>query len=359
MRQSKQVYSKVKRKRARRISRPAASRRRSKRGFSASSELRTAYRAGMYDAKRLRSSGFPIVPSDSLKQQMNESWTHRCGQRRMSTVKMIADSSHYSEGFMAELNLPSQSWLPVAKHKSAAAVVLSGEGLNIAAIQELRRLPLEEVIVVLEAAGENPFTDIRRLPGVTIIHMAESLGQDVGRAIGLKLTKAETILFTNGSVVIPAERLAPFLAAVDSSADIALADTSGSLGLFSEWDDITRVKAFINWSFGRRDLLANSAADLPQAWSRKAIQIVGAESLAVPPVAHQSAIAHKLTIATCFVQKAGVGRKPMGPFKDTVTERLIIGDHIEALTAAIEQQGSRLSFLDRSRNRIAGRGGTP
>ena len=59
MRQSKQVYSKVKRKRARRISRPAASRRRSKRGFSASSELRTAYRAGMYDAKRLRSSGFP------------------------------------------------------------------------------------------------------------------------------------------------------------------------------------------------------------------------------------------------------------------------------------------------------------
>ena len=261
----------------------------------------------MYDAKRLRSSGFPIVPSDSLKQQMNESWTHRCGQRRMSIVKMIADSSHYSEGFMAELNLPSQSWLPVAKHKSAAAVVLSGEGLNIAAIQELRRLPLEEVIVVLEAAGENPFTDIRRLPGVTIIHMAESLGQDVGRALGLKLTKAETILFTNGSVVIPAERLAPFLAAVDSSADIALADTSGSLGLFSEWDDITRVKAFINWSFGRRDLLANSAADLPQAWSRKAIQLVGAESLAVPPVAHQSAIAHKLTIANCFVQKADTG----------------------------------------------------
>ena len=40
---------------------------------------------------------------------------------------------------MAELNLPSQSWLPVAKHKSAAAVVLSGEGLNIAAIQELRQ----------------------------------------------------------------------------------------------------------------------------------------------------------------------------------------------------------------------------
>ena len=314
MRRSKQVHSKIKRKRPGHISRPAVSRRRSKRGFSAASELRTAYRLGMHDAKRLRSSGFPIELSESLKQQMNESWTHRCGQRRSLTVKMIADSSHYAEGFMAELSLPSQSWLPVPKHQSAAAVVLSNEGLNIAAIQELRRLPLEEVIVVLEAEGETQFADIRRLPGVTIIHMAESLGQDVGRAVGLKLAKAETILFTNGSVVIPAERLAPFLSAVDSSADVALPDTSGSLGLFSEWDDITRVKAFTNWSLGRRDLLANSAADLPQAWSRKAIQIVGAASLAVPPVAHQSAIAHHLTITNCFVQKAvhRVGRKSMG-----------------------------------------------
>lgn len=361
MRRSKKVHPKVKRKRAGRISRPVRSLRRSKRRLSSSSALRGAYRSGMSDAKQLRSSGFPIGLSDSLKLQINECWTRRCAQRRTSslTSKGIADSNHYAEGFMAELNLPSQGWLPVAKRHSAAAVVLTSEGLTIAAIQELLRLPLEEIIVVLEATGEKGFADIRRLPGITIVHMTESLGQDVGRAVGAKLTKAETILFTNGSFVIPAERLVPLLAAVDSSADVALSDTSGSLGLFSQWDDISRVKAFMNWSLGRPDLLASSVADLPHAWSRRAIQLVGAAALAVPPVAHHLAIQHKLRIFNCLVQKAayGAGRRPIAPFADTVTERLIVGDHIEALTAAMELRGSRLSYLDRARTRIAGRGG--
>ncbi|MFC5648067.1 family 2 glycosyl transferase [Paenibacillus solisilvae] len=362
MRRSRATRSKLKRRNAGRSSRSAALLRRDKRGlFSSASDLRAAYSSGMQDAKQLRASGFPAVISNSLKQRINESWTRRCEQRPSSSLtgKRIADSSHYAEGFMAELNLPSQAWLPVPKHQSAAAVVLPSSGLNIAAIQELLRLPLDEIIVVLEAQGEKGFAEARRLPGVTIVHITESLGQDVGRAVGAKLTKAETVLFTDGSVFIPAERLAFLLAAADSSTDVALSDISGAVGLFSQWDDITRIRAFMNWSLGRPDLAANSAADLPQAWSRRAIQLVGAELLAVPPVAHQFVIQHKLTVTAYLIQKGthSLIRRTIAPFSDTAAERLIIGDHIEALAAAMEHRGSRLSYLDRSRTRIAGRGG--
>jgi hypothetical protein len=109
------------------------------------------------------------------------------------------------------------------------------------------------------------------------------------------------------------------------------------------------VKAFINWSLRRPDLGANSAETLPNAWSRRAIETVGITALAVPPAAHQAAIDHNLNIAVCPNIRESKDKSG--------TTKLSLDEHIEALKAAMELKGSRLTFYDRVRRRSHAGGG--
>lgn len=240
---------------------------------------------------------------------------------------------------------------PFKLTKSAAAVVIAGANPRIEAIRELQRLPLGEIIVVLESADEGGFGHVRAIPGITILHTNEMLGADVGRAVGARMTSADIILFVDGETPVAAESLADLLRAAEAGCDLVLADLGSQLGPFSDWDDAMRIRAFMNWSLGSPELHANSVDSLPHAWSRQGLEKIGTMRLAVPAQAHRAAIYGNLCIRCCPMKMlAGHSR---GSSAKAASQMLSAGDHLEALRAAMREKGARLELPDLVRRRSA------
>ncbi|MBP3962017.1 glycosyltransferase family 2 protein [Paenibacillus lignilyticus] len=324
-------------------------------------KLRNAFNAGYAEAALLRKNGhITQAGTTEAKLRMNERWTMRCAGRNHTDalrVKLLAEGRAYADGFAAALDLPRGMWQPIAMSKSVAAVVLAVPGMNPSAIKQLLRLPLQEVIVVLEGGSEGEFAELRAVPEITIMQIGETLGSDVGRAIGARMTRSDIVLFADGQSLIAAEQLALMLSIAETGADIVVEDQTPSLGVFKTWEEAARVRAFMNWSLGRSELLANSVELLPHAWSRHGMETVGVSKLAVPPMAHMAAIQHKLLFRSCSLSKARknktVARRPVS----VVSKELSVGDHIEALQTAMRAKGPRLTFPDQVRRRAAA-GGT-
>ncbi|SFJ03285.1 hypothetical protein SAMN02799624_03099 [Paenibacillus sp. UNC496MF] len=318
--------------------------------------LRPAYLAGFADASALhRSGGAPAGPDAKLR--MNEHWTRYC-QRGGRRARGPAQGRAYADGFADGLRLPRRGWVPVALARTASAVVLAGSRASAEAVEQLLRLPFQDVVVVLENAGPDAFARLRDLPDVTIVHTRERLGADVGRTVGARMTRAELVLFADGEAAVPAEQLAVLLAEAHAGCDLVLADVSGQLGPFRGWDDAARIRAFVNWSLGHPELNANSVAVLPHVWSRAGLERVGLPQLAVPPMAQRAAIELGLRIRCRPVAapKPGAGADPAGA---AAKAKLAAGDHIEALRAAMRAKGARLSLPDLARRRSAAGGRLP
>ncbi|WP_274649444.1 hypothetical protein [Paenibacillus humicola] len=313
------------------------------------------YAMGRRDAAEMLKNGTPPADPASWKLAMNRGWTQHAGRLRMSAASGAALQAGraYANGYAEALHIPSPGWLPVAVGKTASAVVTCSSDLDPGALREMMRLPLQDVFVVLEeTSGTAAFQAARSVPGVTVVHAAQPLGPNEGRAVGARLTQTDIVLFADGGARFAAEELAPFLAAVNGGADIALADRTASLGTFNSWDNVSRVKAFVNLSLGRPELQANSASALPCAWSGKAMAAVGRDSMSVPAMAHQSALALRLKLARCPVRYIRTGRQ-----STAAAAAREIGDHIAALRAAMAIQGGRLALRDKVRRRIAAGGG--
>ncbi|MGN7309208.1 glycosyltransferase, partial [Bacillus subtilis] len=113
--------------------------------------------------------------------------------------------------------------IPLALNKPAAAVVCAcNEELTLGQVLvQLKRLPLTDIVVVLNGTTDNSLMQVLEQPGITLVYEPDRAGHDVGRALGAKMTEAETLLFVDGDMVVPAEQLAPFLYAVDRGDDVA------------------------------------------------------------------------------------------------------------------------------------------
>ncbi|EFM08967.1 glycosyl transferase family 2 [Paenibacillus curdlanolyticus YK9] len=241
---------------------------------------------------------------------------------------------------------------------SAAAVVMAHNEQDTLplVLSELAKLQLAETVVVLNGCSDNSFSIARSFPDATIVHYAEKLGHDVGRAIGARLTKADIVLFVDGDFRIGAEQLRAFIAAVARGADVALNNITPYLPLFRDWDDVTRLKAFLNLSLGRPDLLANSMTSVPHALSRRAVNMIGSSLLAVPPKAQAAALREGLRVQTAAsVNVFGPNRhRDNNVGLHNEMSRLIVGDHVEALKHVMEKDGRRLAHLDTMRQRSDG-----
>jgi len=225
-------------------------------------------------------------------------------------------------------------------------------------IREARKLHPDELIVVLNGCTDGSLDIVRTIPGVTILHDPEPLGHDVGRAVGARAADADILLFLDGDLAIPARDLKPFVDAVRRGADVALNGLGRRLGPFSRWDDVTRLKAFLNRALGRPDLGAASMTAVPHALSRRALERLGPAALAVPPKAQAMALASGLRVRVAGsvdvisrnrLREANTGR-------GNPVSRLILGDHIEALRAVMDGAGPRLGHPDAARRRELARG---
>lgn len=225
---------------------------------------------------------------------------------------------------------------PFALNRTAAAVVAAcNEEETIAdVLHELKRLPLQEIIVVLNGCSDRTYSRALEIPGVLIVNIPEKLGYDVGRGIGARLSTADSILFVDSDMVIPAEELYPFLSAIDQGYDVALNHLNPLLPPFKRQDNVTRCKGFLNRLLKRPDLGSNSMTAVPHALSRRGLEEIGAEALAVPPLAQAAAILKGMKVApvhTVDVLTRNKRRNSLNEGKGNPVEALIVGDHAEAV----------------------------
>jgi len=264
-----------------------------------------------------------------------------------------AAASRFAAGFGKGWNLDHYVWLPTQKRVAAVLTVMNEKETIPSVLAQLSRIPLHEIIIVVNGSNDGTLETIRRSSQAIIVHYCKALGHDVGRAIGAKLAEADILLFLDGDFPIMAEQLMPFVDAIERGYDIALNDLSPYIGVFAQRDVVTAIKEFVNRSLARPDLGANSLTAIPHAIRKEAAEKIGYANLSVPPKAQAIAIGQGLkvcapasvnVIASNRLRGHNVGRS-------NAVADLIIGDHIEALRTALHGQGKRLSYADRVRDR--------
>ncbi|MFE4714202.1 glycosyltransferase family 2 protein [Paenibacillus sp. NPDC056722] len=207
-------------------------------------------------------------------------------------------------------------------------------------LKQVSRLQPMEIIVVLNGCIDNSFRQARLSKEAMIIHLPDSAGHDVGRAIGAKLSRGDILLFLDGDMVIPAPQLAPFPAAVDKGVDVALNDLNSLLPPFRLSDDVTRSKMFLNLALGRGDLGVSSMTAVPHALSRHALEKIGFQELMVPPKAQALSILGSLRVEQVgtvdVIKHNRLRRTNIGT--GNAVEQLITGDHAEALHEVLSRR---------------------
>ncbi|WP_256872406.1 glycosyltransferase [Paenibacillus sp. 79R4] len=295
--------------------------------------------------------------SEKHMQQSYNLWylKHGAGkQRGYSTTLRI--SKAFAHGYAAEDSLLCH-YIPLPLSRTTAAVVVASNerGTLNAVLEELKRLPFGEIVVVLNGCTDGSFTALEHDPRLIKLSYPQRLGHDVGRALGAAMTAMETVLFVDGDMRLPAEDLGAFLVAIEQGSDVALNDITPLLPSFMKRDSVTYSKMFLNMSLGRSDLSANSLTAVPHALSRRAIDTLGHGSLIVPPKAHALAIAHGLVVTAPYsvnvVKNNRIRSTNTGPAN--AVSGLILGDHIEALAEVMKMYGPRLKFTRMTRSELA------
>lgn len=313
----------------------------------------SAYQAGLASAAGLE-------PNERTADHMREAfrnWTRQAGAVDASFRLLLSTGKEFRKGYAAGAGSGQRNevLLPLTGSASAIVTVSNEEDTVSAVLAELERLPLSEIIVVLNGCTDRSFEAVRRHSHITLVHYPERLGHDVGRALGASAAGADILLFVDGDMVVPAEELARFLYAVDRGSNVALNDLSPWIPAFGHQDDVTRCKTFLNLVLGRPDLKANSMTAVPHALSRSAVQMIGAAALAVPPKAQALALLLGLSVtAPVSVNVIQKNRsRPDNNGRGNSVARMIIGDHLEALGEAMGRSGTRLRMTTRSRADIA------
>ncbi|WP_336786069.1 glycosyltransferase family 2 protein [Paenibacillus sp. MMO-177] len=298
-----------------------------------------------------------------LQQHVQELWLKESGLIRKATAagKYIPVMKAFVDGcFSAHPLEATPNWVLLPTNKKVAAVVMAmNEELSIlSTIRELERMPLHEIVVVVNGSTDSSFMMARTSSKAIILHYNEALGHDVGRAIGAKITTSDVVIFLDADIPVAAEQQLSFVTEVDRGLDVALNDLSRYIGMFSDWDEVSIMKYFLNRSNRRDDLNVNSMTAVPHALSRKAIEVIGSANLAVPPKAQAIALQRGLRIGiggSIDVFKKNRHRKDNVGANNPIS-RLIMGDHLEALGWAMREENPRLKYTDHLRKRERAKG---
>lgn len=218
-------------------------------------------------------------------------------------------------------------------------------------IQQAARVAKETEVIVVCNGSTDGTPRIAERCGAKVLVEKEAYGHDVGRSIGAREAKGDILLFIDADFLIRAEQLRPFITAVRSGMDIALNKYAGPVGK-KHVHSVVLAKHVLNSVCFRADLKGASMTTIPHAMSRKALKTIGTGSLSVPPKAMVMAFHYGLRVkAVHFVP---VGR--LNPVRRRISagrnlERLILGDHLEALSWWMQQNGERGLRPDITRKR--------
>jgi glycosyltransferase involved in cell wall biosynthesis len=197
-------------------------------------------------------------------------------------------------------------------------------------ISQARQLEPLEIIVVINGSTDETEEYAKSL-GATVVLFEHRLGHDVGRGVGASLAQGDILLFVDSDFTIPAQDLFPFAKAVQSGIDVALN---------KQLDPLTHPvplwKYALNVACDHKKLETSSLVAVPHAMSKKVVESIGYNALAVPPLAQCKAMkagflveavhavdVHKLNAIRLRGHFAQQGYPP--------TTELIVGDFFEAI----------------------------
>jgi glycosyltransferase involved in cell wall biosynthesis len=242
--------------------------------------------------------------------------------------------------------------IPTARTVAAIVSVMNEEASIDRVLKQLHRIPFNELIVVINGSHDKTLQKVREHSSAVIVHYPKPLGHDVGRAIGAKLSRSDILLFLDGDFPVRAEKLLPFIKAINQGKDIALNNLTPFVPN-TRFDSVTVMKRFLNLTMKKPELRSNSLTAVPHALSRAALDRIGCSELMVPPKAQVRAIQEGLHFSapTSVNVISKNRRRRHNKGSSSRVAKLIIGDHIEALRLAMEQKGERLGFHDTFRKR--------
>lgn len=219
-------------------------------------------------------------------------------------------------------------------------------------IHEASKVHRDTEVIVVSNGSKDGTDQLAMKMGAKLLRFPEPLGHDVGRAIGAENAIGSIVLFLDGDVVIPAADLIPLIRAIEKGADIALNKYLGPTKK-KKVHPVILSKHAINVMLSRPDLKGVSMTTIPHAISRYAIEQIGPENLTVPPLAHAIAIHKGLRIMDAHyidVGRKNPRKRKKKNGKDPL-EKLIIGDHLEAIHWLTSNTNARGNFPDLSRKR--------
>ncbi|CAM4334292.1 glycosyltransferase family 2 protein [Paenibacillus tarimensis] len=287
------------------------------------------------------------------------------GERRKPSIKKSKQGrmkNPPSTGWKPEMRASPDSntkFYPVPANGAGVTPAVSviipvmNERRTIAAvIKEARKVhPSTEVIAVVNGSTDGSAEEARRA-GAVVLEYDQPLGHDVGRSIGALSASGEVLLFIDGDFVITAGELRPYIRAVlEQKTDVALNNYHGPRRR-KQVHNVVLAKHALNAMLGLPELGGASMTAVPHALSRKAVTVIGAEALAVPPLAQVKAASAGLEIR--LIERIPVGirnRKRRTRGHNSQLVRLVMGDHLEAAALLIGQRGRRGGCTDLLRKR--------
>lgn len=276
-------------------------------------------------------------------------------KKRSSTnqsVKRKRSRSSRDGNIDGEMAIPTSSAEQLATPYVSVIIPVMNERRTLRrVIREAYRIhPFTEVIVVVNGSTDGSLGIAKRSRAKVLVY-DKPLGHDIGRSIGAREARSPHILFIDADMVIPAVKLRKFVQAIEQGVDVALNDYSGPVDK-EVVHGVVLAKHTLNTLLGRSDLEGSSMTAIPHAVSRRALSVIGASALCVPPLAHTMAIRKGLVVKK--VVHVNVGKlNPIRLKRERTNslEPLIVGDHLEAIHWWLKETDSRGGYEDGVRQR--------
>ncbi len=181
-------------------------------------------------------------------------WFGKHAFRRVPRLSYPLACGRFIRGFCetANIDISSNLLLPTTKSVCCVLTVKNEAATLRAQLNELRRLPFEEIIVVVNGSTDNSYEVARNHPvQATVVHFDSALGYDVGRAVGARMSHSDMILFLDGDMTIRVDLLLPFIYEIEKGADVVLNPISSLLPTFERRDSVSNIKQFFKYMFGK------------------------------------------------------------------------------------------------------------
>lgn len=278
-----------------------------------------------------------IKALESWLQRKNARGNYTDGGRKREIIEQLKKQKNYSS-FHKGWGMNSSIYNE--KQLSIIIPAQNEEATIKEVILEARKIEPKEIIVVINGSTDQTEVIAKQL-GATVIVYRETLGHDVGRAIGAQEATGDILLFIDADFAIPAKDLHPLTQAVTDGVDIALNDLN--LNLRFPLYIVNLYKYMLNIACNRKDLGVGSTIAVPHAISRKCLEGIGWDTLHTSCVAQVKAILEGYKVECVhFVDVMKPNRiRPNEHFATVGHPPAVLritGDHLEGLSYLLKRR---------------------